>query len=333
MNNIVIPHWKKKHPHGIALLVDLMGVKTNNDISERFTHSFNIAYGERFKFESFLKEAVKFLGHLKPTYELGADGKMAFSVKGPEGRTVVNYESILDTMKKLAVAGTPCFICCDEFQDVSFVAGAEAILRRKFEELPTKFPLVVLGSKQHVLSNVFEKQQAPFYKWGVRIHIEDIPYEEYYPYLRERFVGRLKETSDEVLHYLQDALFRSPEEIHRICHEANKRRNNAPLGTDTIDELISQYIVGNSTNFEMRLDPLTPAQIGFLKQIAFNINGMVSNAYSKETLSQVGVTGSGMQKIVRTLLDKGIIEKSADSFHMLDPFLFHYIRKSRLPNG
>ena len=36
-------------------------------------------------------------------------------------------------------------------------------------------------------------------------------------------------TSDEVLKYLQDALFRSPEEIHRIGYEANRKCSSMPF--------------------------------------------------------------------------------------------------------
>ena len=89
------------------------------------------------------------------------------------------------------------------------------------------------------------------------------------PYQKERFIGELVNTSDEVLKYLQDALFRSPEEIHRIDYEATRKCSSMPLTEGIVDDLIDQYIEGNGTVFESRVDHITRQQLSFLKQIVF----------------------------------------------------------------
>ena len=137
-------------------------------------------------------------------------------------------------------------------------------------------------------------------------------------------------TSDEVLKYLQDALFRSPEEIHRIGYEANRKCSSMPLTEDVIDDLIDQYIEGNGTVFESRVDHITSQQLSFLKQIVFSRDRKVSGIYSQDFLHKVGVSSPGMQKIVKRLLDRGFIDRKGDSYTMNDPFLFYHLKKTRL---
>ena len=330
IRNIIFPKWKKQNPKGLAIYIELMHVKDLADISERFTKSFNQSYGELAKIKTFLDTTIKLFKGLRPSYELGENGKMEFSIKSSDGKNIVDIEELLDRIHDLSEKGVPCLLCFDEFQDIAFVKKAEAILRRKFEDIGSKIPIIVLGSKQHVLTEVFEKPKAPFYKWGVKIEISNIPYEEYYPYLKERFIGELVNTSDEVLKYLQDALFRSPEEIHRIGYEANRKCSSMPLTEGIIDGLIDQYIEGNGTVFESRVDHITSQQLSFLKQIVFSRDRKVSGIYSQDFLHKVGVSSPGMQKIVKRLLDRGFIDRKGDSYTMNDPFLFYHLKKTRL---
>ena len=330
IRNIIFPKWKKQNPKGLAIYIELMHVKDLADISERFTKSFNQSYGELAKIKTFLDTTIKLFKGLRPSYELGENGKMEFSIKSSDGKNIVDIEELLDRIHDLSEKGVPCLLCFDEFQDIAFVKKAEAILRRKFEEIGSKIPIIVLGSKQYVLTEVFEKSKAPFYKWGVKIEISNIPYEEYYPYLKERFIGELVNTSDEVLKYLQDALFRSPEEIHRIGYEANRKCSSMPLTEGVIDDLIDQYIEGNGTVFESRVDHITSQQLSFLKQIVFSRDRKVSGIYSQDFLHKVGVSSPGMQKIVKRLMDRGFIDRKGYSYTMNDPFLFYHLKKTRL---
>ena len=103
-----------------------------------------------------------------------------------------------------------------------------------------------------------------------------------------------------------------------------------PLTEGIIDDLIDQYIEGNGTVFESRVDHITSQQLSFLKQIVFSRDRKVSGIYSQDFLHKVGVSSPGMQKIVKRLLDRGFIDRKGDSYTMNDPFLFYHLKKTRL---
>ena len=89
IRNIIFPKWKKQNPKGLAIYIELMHVKDLADISERFTKSFNQSYGELAKVKTFLDTTIKLFKGLRPSYELGENGKMEFSIKSSDGKNIV----------------------------------------------------------------------------------------------------------------------------------------------------------------------------------------------------------------------------------------------------
>lgn len=75
----------------------------------------------------------------------------------------------------------------DEFQEISNIRQAEAKLRAGLQELGPENPVIILGSKQHMLDKIFNKSKVPFHAWGTTIKLRNIPHEEYFLYMQRRF--------------------------------------------------------------------------------------------------------------------------------------------------
>lgn len=330
IRNVSIVDWQAQHPGGLAIYTELMHARSMEDISERFTKSFKSEYQKRAKVSSFLESTMELLKGLSPTYSLSDDGRMEFGMT-VNGNKNIPVDTLLDRIAKIHRSGKPCLLCFDEFQDIAGIAGAEALLRRKFEELPADLPIVCLGSKRHILADIFLKQDAPFAGWGDGIELQDIPYDEYNTYLKERLSARMRQSPEDTLVYLQDRLLRSPEAIHRICFEANTRFGRDTLSSQMIDQLIEEYVRGKSSYFEAKISTLSVHQISFLKAIAHSPHASLAGIYSKDFLVKIDMTAGGLRKTVRRLLDLGEID-SADgkSYQMTDPFLMIYLELTRL---
>ena len=274
--------------------------------------------------------AFEALKGVSPTYTLGDDGKMEIGLS-LRGKKIIDIETLLGKVSDLHNSGKPCLLCFDEFQDICKISGAEALLRRKFEELPLDMPIICLGSKRHLLFEVFHKKEAPFAEWGTNIELEEIPYDEYASYVRDRLTDRLKDCPESVLVYLQDRLLRSPEAIHRIAFEANSRFSNESFTEEMVDQLISEYVTSKSSYYETKMEYLSVGQINFLKLLANATTHQIDAIYSKDRLASLDMTAGGLRKALQKLLDNGDIEcLGGTSYAMTDPFLMHYIRLTRV---
>lgn len=327
VKNIVIPKWQRK-TKGLAIYSDFMHVKDEDDVSDRLTSAFNQAFGRHALVKNFMQKSLDFFRGLKPTFGIDSNGNMEFSIKTGNSDSILPYERIIEIIGDLHKQGTPCLICLDEFQDISLVKTLEAKLRRSFQELPDNLSIVVLGSKHHLLVDIFEKPRAPFYQWGQRLSVSEIDPNEYNQYMRERFKHPLDRTNDEALNYLQDLLFHSPEAIHRICFEANIQLDK-PFDKAAIDQLLYRQIEQNSSLFETKLSYYTKAEANFLIHTAKMDSSMVRSPHAQEFLSKVSISSSGMTKIVKKLLNDGIVQKQEGGYSLTDPFLTHYMRKFR----
>ncbi|MBI3535021.1 MAG: hypothetical protein HY072_06000 [Deltaproteobacteria bacterium] len=106
-------------------------------------------------------------------------------------------------------------IVLDEFQDVSFIPQALGLFRNSFQSFKN-IPIILMGSKKQLLSDIFAKPSAPFAEFGIDIEFGDISYEEYWKYIQERFSQNELKISLQVAILWQDLLFRNSEAINRL---------------------------------------------------------------------------------------------------------------------
>lgn len=81
VKNVVGQRWRRENPDGLFFYVDLMGVTTLAQISERMTLAFSKAYNRSFKFKGKFQSLLKSIKQLRPTLEIDESGtpKLALS--------------------------------------------------------------------------------------------------------------------------------------------------------------------------------------------------------------------------------------------------------------
>lgn len=67
------------------------------------------------------------------------------------------------------------------------VEQAEALFCHALERLDLQIPILILGSKQHLLNQIVAKPKAPLFNWRHHVHFGSIDYHEYRKYMDERF--------------------------------------------------------------------------------------------------------------------------------------------------
>lgn len=332
IKNRVIPDWLEKTPGGMAIYAELYGVKSIEDVAEKLTIYFNKAYQTTFTIRATLKATARTLGGLRPSFAISPDGSMEASLRG-EAEGSPKVENFFKWVVKLHKNGIPVAIILDEFQDIAFAKGAEEILREELQNLDFDIPVIVLGSKQHLLAKIFQKPKAPFFNWGKRLEIRALPIDEYNAYILERFRDHSITADSKTLENLQKTLLFNPEAINMFCshivHQfGDHRTDTVTLETPMIEALLKEYVSSMGGEFETYLDSYTKNEAKVLTLIAKS--GTLSNPLGKDTLGSLRLSASGMRKILGKLLDHADIYRESKGLVLSKPLLMHYLRDWRL---
>ncbi len=331
VKNVIIPKWKRANPEGVAIYIDLMGVASLSQISERFTVAFTHSYSKVFSLQSKFESLKNLFKKIRPVVELNQEGVPAISFKAESGLSVINFEMLLENINELHKNGVKILIVVDEFQDISNVSEAESKLRNGFQQLDFEIPVLFLGSKQHMLLKIFQRPNAPFYNWGGRLEIPPIDFVEYRSYMRERFVQNDIEISDNVLDFIQTEMHRCPESINRLCAyivEKMRESSQVIITEQVVREYMSEILNKRQGEFDAYLFSYTENEQRVMVVIAKKER--VRQISSKEILLLSQVSVPGIRKIISKLMDYAVISHNDGYYEISDPWLKKYLQSYRL---
>ena len=329
VKNAVAKSWLRRQSSGFFMYVDLMGVKQLSQISERMAIAFSEAYNSCFKMKSVFNNMLKIIKGVKPSIELDEKGypKLSFGIE--EGEKIRPFTDILKQLDLIYASNIPILLALDEFQDIALIDQAEALFRNGLEHIDSRIPVVILGSKQHLINRIFARPKAPFFNWGTHVYFEAIDYHEYWQYMDERFKQEGLRISFENAVYLQDKMSRMPEAINRLCfallfHDIAK----GEITKEDIDSGLGKIITDRRNEPEIYLSGFTASE----QKVIINLSKMepVQHPQGKDFLKSINLTAPGVRKIMMKLEDEAVVYKEDVGYILADPLLKQHVLEYRL---
>jgi uncharacterized protein len=148
-----------------AIQVDLFGVQTHADIVVRLSTAMREAVPE-------VREPAIELS-VQAGFDLGGlQAKLALSpAKRPDARAL--YDELVQLLVALA-ARTPLLVVFDEFQSITSIEGAAAVLRTHLQHHYSRLGLVFAGSAPSAMRDVFTRHDQPFFNQADLVTIEPL---------------------------------------------------------------------------------------------------------------------------------------------------------------
>jgi len=326
VKNIIIPDFKKAHKENFVFFADLMGVKDLDSINIRLNHALTTSLKESFPIKNAISSLTKYLINIKPTIDIdSSSGQATISISSSKGNDqIIDIEDIFQTINKIS-KDIPSLIVIDEFQDISLIDEAEALFRNAFQQI-NELPIIVLGSKKHLLKNIFGLPSSPLANWGKDVNIEPIDYEEYHQYINERFKQKKLEISFEDSKYIQDEMQRVPEAVNMLCYEIYMNCEHQKIDVKIIQEMMQQLIDSRTKRFETILSSLSIAEEKVAIKIAEE-NGDFK-PQSKEFCKKVNLTPRSVKVNIDKLMNQGLIDFE-ENYYICDPLFRFYLRGYR----
>ena len=312
----------------LTAFVDVYGCISLSDLVDELVEKTVIpAYGKTDKVINFLRS--QFSG-VRAEVTLEPDGSLKISfrkeIQGAGESHVLS--KVLDAPEKLASAKKKHLVVVfDEFQEIENLDARklENLMRAHFQH-HKNVTYVFMGSKRHIVEQMFGDPNRPFYRFAKPFPLGKIPVKEFGDFIVEKF--RLTEvTVDEsVVASVLAFTDGHPYLTQQLCHEIwNIGVERGSVEDDDIESAIAAILRIHDDLFVTKWDSLTTQQKKLLVAIS-NEDG-VPAVYSMDFIRRYELNSpSHVERALETLLSDSTVEKVENRYIVTDIFFKEWIR-------
>lgn len=301
---------------------DMMPVYSLESFVELFTSAL---YRKQTAKEKFLSIVSK-LKNIRPKLTFDPAGNADFSIDFNEPRVSVStVADVLDLPEKMSQDGRKIVVVFDEFQEIRRFGkfGLESLMRSKIQ-LHHAANYLFLGSKTHLMQDMFMAKNRPFYNSAMVMQLSVLPEADTCRFLQDRFAAsdiRIDETmcrqfisrADNIPYYIQLIAAEVWQYMTPDLHDVTK---------DIVDECFARVIELKHDYYFELFDRFSPAQKRLLQSIARS----GENIFSSEYIANNRLVGaSSIQKSLAVLIESGLVERSDSTYFIGDPFFRRFL--------
>jgi uncharacterized protein len=301
-----------------CIYFDFMSVYSRESFADTYTRAI---LKMETNWQKILKQISGVLKGIRPVVSLNPQGQAEFSLNYDDS-TISDYslESVLDLPETIATDKNPLVVIMDEFQEISKLNGEsfENLLRSRIQH-HKNVRYLFLGSRTHMLNDMFNNKNRPFYHSAMTMSIGALPKPETIQFIRERFsVGHL-DIADTTIELIIQKAGAIPYYIQFLAAEIWQYARNQDIPvTDKLVDICAENILTLKNDYYLELfQRHTSHQKKVLSALAKDGQNIFSADYNqKHRLS----AASSTQKAVSLFIQSGIIEKYDNQYEFSDPF-------------
>lgn len=309
-----------------TVYVDIYDCRSEYDFYNKFAEALMKQTAN--KMELALENIKRFLVRLTPKVSFNPEltSEYSFSL----GITPKEYspEEILALPELIAKhIGKHIVVCIDEFQQIGEWPDSIYVQKRMrgVWQHQQHASYCLFGSRQHMMTNIFQNKRMPFYQFGEPNYLQPIPTADWIPFIQGKFAEKGLSISDEYVTRICDIVRSQSSYVQQLAW-------NVMLNTETevTDEIIKMG-VGDLLDqctplFLEQLNSLTTYQMNFLRAIN---DGQHDQWTSQEVMQKYNLgTKSNISKMQTLLLEKDFIERREDGLYLSDPVLQIWLKQN-----
>ncbi len=285
--------------NAIAIYVDIFDITSPKDFAKLILNA--IAKAQKGDLTTIIKNLPKLFKRIQ--FNVGVDsttGEFNFlpKVKDAEFEELIDeiFEALFTLSKEKKV-----FLAIDEFQQIALFKEKKIdALLRKYIQMNKNISYIFLGSKRHVLFELFQ-YKSPLYEMATQIELLCIKNEDYYKYI----TGHL-DISSELIEYIIDISACETKLIQHICHIIYRDYKLITIEKEHINIVLQEVLLSKNGSYSSLFDSLT-----INKKKAFKILSKYNdNFFKKEILDTYEITRQSLTSSFNQLFKDKIIDKS-----------------------
>lgn len=222
----------------------------------------------------------------------------------------------------------------DEFQEILTIEDGENLereMRAAFQH-HKNIGYGFLGSRNHLMNDLFKNKNRPFYNFGVHFPLDVIAKKKWEPYLKAEFTKAGYKVKEEYIDELLSITNGHPYYTQFFCSELWELfGNKKDLPDDCVKMTLLRVLQKENHAFQELWDTLSGRERKLLSAIAHENDSAV---YSSEFLDkyQFG-SPSKIQRVVSSIQKRDLIDKKVNNlFKIHDPIFKYWILEGNKTN-
>lgn len=316
VKNVIIGDYFSKNKKSLAVYADFFQLDSVEDAALRLKTALEQALSQRAKLRTFMESVQNYLKHFR--IEISADPLSGMPYIHLAGQYVSDEKSLSDIFSALKNLSKEydILLALDEFQDIRNVSGLEGKLRSEIQSLDN-VPVVLLGSKKHVLRNIFHDESNPFYGFGTDVEIKEIAREHWLPYMRERFEPYDLRINEEGVNEICCLMKDVPNAIQELCQWIALSGQRGVLTTEQVHKNLLDLITNKSSRYIEKLASFSAKEKKVLLAVAQS--EPVASVTSTKFLKLASVSATATRATISRLADQGVLDSANDGYTITDP--------------
>ena len=305
--------------------LDIFSCRTESEFYRLFATS--VLKQTSSKWDEWVENTKQFLAHINPKISIGTDPMNDFSISFEYSMQDNAGNDILQLPEKIAIEkGIQIVICIDEFQQISDFEDSKTFQKklRTVWQLQQHVSYCLFGSKKHLMNELFEKKNLPFYKFGDAIYLTKIETKYWIEYICKRFENTGKHISPELAKEICRLVDNHSSYVQQLAWLLWIRTTDIATEeqlTHALEDLLDQ----NNILFQSETENLSAYQMNFLKAV---IAGIHSKFSSKEIILKYNLgTSANIVRLKSALLQKELIETDGKEIILADPVFGVWFKK------
>ena len=308
-----------------TVYVDIFDCRSEYDFYNKFAEALLKQTAN--KMELAIENIKRFLVRLTPKVAFSPDltSEYSFSL----GITPKEYtpEEILALPELLAKhIGKHIVVCIDEFQQIGEWPDSIYVQKRMrgVWQHQQHVSYCLFGSRQHMMTNIFQNKRMPFYQFGEPNYLQPIPTADWIPFIQSKFAEKDLTISEEFVTKICEIVRNQSSYVQQLAWNV-MINTQEEVTEDCIKQGVSDLLAQCTPLFIEQLNSLTTYQMNFLRAIN---NGQHDQWTSQEVMGKYNLgTKSNITKMQALLLEKDFIERREDGFYLSDPILELWLKR------
>ncbi|MGY4707279.1 AAA family ATPase [Candidatus Bipolaricaulota sp. J31] len=243
-------------------------------------------------------------------------------------------EPLLDDLFEAVAAlaqkqGKRAVVVFDEFQEIAIwdqEGRVQRQMRAHFQH-HHHVAYVFMGSKRHLMEDIFQDKGRPFYRFGKHFPLGKIPEEEFAEFIVDRFESTGFRVEEGVPRRILKITENHPYYTQLLCHVLwDRLRDERVITVDQVDLGVEEVLSREAHAFHDMWDtlPLKARQL----LVALAKEGPGVGIYSSTFLKRHNLgSASSVQRALEKLLSEGILERVDGAYEFTDVFFKRWIRR------
>ncbi|MCX6335306.1 MAG: ATP-binding protein [Bacteroidia bacterium] len=266
-----------------------------------------------------IKKLYSLTKRIRPVISVDEQGIPVVSLKFEERPGSEELTELFDLPQKLSDK-KGWIIVFDEFQEINKLNGDSFEKEMRASLIHhTNVGYAFLGSKMHMLLNMFTRENRAFYQFGKITELRKLPVEIMVEYLQSGY----KKTGIDIKEGIASGIINTCEAIpHYIQYLASAAWEEAVESKAGIDDIIlgkaiQKIIINQAEYFTSQYERLTLHQQNVLKAISSENENIFNAGFTvKYNLNAI----SSVQRSTERLLAEGILVRQQNAYFFTDPF-------------